>query len=73
MKAWEHRDAKGNVLAVVATDDSERGTLSLSFDEAAEVHELEHAGTQDPRDLEQLQRLVSMEKLGGSSTQETSG
>ena len=67
MKAWVHHDAQGNVLAVVATDDSERGTLSLTLDEAVEVHELEHAGSEDPRDLEQLQRLVSMEKFGGSS------
>jgi hypothetical protein len=68
MKAWVHRDAKGHVLAVVATDDSERGTLSLAFDDPAEVHELEHAGTDDPRDLEQLQRVLSMESLGGAST-----
>jgi len=67
MKAWVHRDAKGNVLAVVATDDSERGMLSLILDEAVEVHELEHAGLEDPRDLEQLQRVLSMEKFGGSS------
>jgi hypothetical protein len=68
MKAWVHRDTKGHVLAVVATDESERGTLSLTFDDAAEVHELEHAGTDDPRDLEQLQRVLSMENLGGAST-----
>jgi hypothetical protein len=68
MKAWVHRDAKGNVLAVVATDDSECGTLSLALNEAVEVHELEYAGTQDPRDLEQLQRVLSMEKFGGPST-----
>ena len=72
MKAWLHRDARGKVLAVVATDDSERGALSLTLDEAVEIQELEHAGTEDPRDLEQLQRLVSMEKSGGSSAHENS-
>lgn len=67
MKAWAHRDAKGHVLAVVATDDVERGTLSLTFDEAVEMHVLEHAGIEDPRDLDQLQKLVSGEKSGGPS------
>ena len=65
MKAWVHRDAKGNVLAVVATDDSECGTLTLN--EAVEVRELELAGLEDPRNLEQLQTVLSAEKSGGSS------
>lgn len=65
MKTWVHRDAKGKVLAVVATDDSERGELSLVLDEAAVVSEIDSAGFDDPRDFDQLQRLVSMPDIAG--------
>ncbi|MBC7988904.1 MAG: hypothetical protein H7Y19_04905 [Luteimonas sp.] len=60
MKTWVHRDAKGHVLAVVASDDSERGELSLVLEEAAVVSEIDCAGFDDPRDFDQLQRLMSM-------------
>ena len=60
MKTWVHRDAKGNVLAVVATDDSERGELLLVREDAAGVSEIDCAGFDDPRDFDQLQRLLSL-------------
>ena len=64
MKTWVHRDAKGNVLAVVATDDSERGELSLVLEDAAVVSEVDCTGFDDPRDFDQLQRLLSMQDTG---------
>jgi len=63
MKTWVHRDAKGNVLAVVATDDSERGELSLVLEDAAVVSEINCAGFDDPRDFDQLQRILSMPEI----------
>jgi hypothetical protein len=65
MKTWVHRDAKGKALAVVATDDSERGELSLVLDDAAAVSEIDCAGFDDPRDFDQLHRLASMPDIAG--------
>lgn len=65
MKTWLHRDARGNVLAVVATDDSEHGELSLTLEEAAEVNEIDDVGFDDPRDFDQLQKLMPMPQAKG--------
>lgn len=59
MKTWIHRDKAGDVLAVVATDDSGAGTLSLSFAEAAAASEIDCTGCDDPRDVASLERFLS--------------
>jgi hypothetical protein len=59
MKAWVHRDARGEVQAIVATDDTELGELSLVVDQGGEVEMLDSADFDDPRDVEQLQALFA--------------
>jgi hypothetical protein len=59
MKTWAHRDARGNILAVVATDDSEHGELSLTLGDAVEVGKIDCHGFDDPRDFDQLEKIMS--------------
>lgn len=65
MKAWVHRDAKGKVLAVVATDNPGHGTLSLEG--ATDVGEIDCTGFDDPRDIDQLQKIMSMHETARRS------
>lgn len=62
MKTWIHRDAKGRVLAVVATDDSEHGELALTLEDSTVEGDIDFPGFDDPRDFDQLQKLKSMQE-----------
>lgn len=58
MKAWAHRDAKGEVQAIVVAGDGEQGELVIDLP-GGTISPVDCTGLDDPRDEAQLAGLMA--------------